>query len=89
MPHLDGCKFFSKIDLAQAFHQLELSPPSREITTFVSPSAYYHYKRLMFGMNCAAEIFQREIEQVLQGLPGTKVFNDEVLVYATSKEEHD
>lgn len=35
MPNLDGCKFFSKIDLVQAFHQLELSPASREITTFV------------------------------------------------------
>lgn len=89
MPHLDGCRYFSKIDLVQAFHQLELSPESREITTFVTPNAYYRYKRLMFGMNCAAEIFQREIERVLQGLRGVKVFIDDVLVFAATKEEHE
>ncbi|XP_062542458.1 uncharacterized protein K02A2.6-like [Armigeres subalbatus] len=88
MPHLDGCRFFSKIDLVQAFHQIELSPESREITTFVTPNAYYRYKRLMFGMNCAAELFKRQIERVLQGLPGTKVFIDDVLVYAATKQEH-
>ncbi|XP_062557896.1 uncharacterized protein K02A2.6-like [Armigeres subalbatus] len=89
MPHLDGCKFFSKIDLVKAFHQIELAPSSREITTFVTPNAYYRYKRLMFGMNCAAEIFQREIERILRGLKGTKVFIDDILVYAKTQEEHD
>ncbi|XP_029717333.2 uncharacterized protein K02A2.6-like [Aedes albopictus] len=89
MPHLDGCKYFSKIDLVKAFHQIELAPSSREITTFVTPNAYYRYKRLMFGMNCAAEIFQREIERILKGLKGIKVFVDDILVFAKTQEEHD
>ncbi|XP_053692225.1 uncharacterized protein K02A2.6-like [Sabethes cyaneus] len=89
MPHLSGCKFFSKIDLVKAFHQIELDPDSREITTFVTPNAYYRYKRLMFGMNCAAEIFQREIERVLKGLKNVRVFIDDILVFATTRQEHD
>lgn len=39
MPHLEGCKVFSKIDLVKAFHQIELSPESRDITTFVTQDA--------------------------------------------------
>ena len=31
---VNGSKFFSKIDLKQAYHQLELHPDSRFITTF-------------------------------------------------------
>ncbi|XP_058449424.1 uncharacterized protein K02A2.6-like [Malaya genurostris] len=89
MPHLEGAKIFSKIDLIKAFHQIELAPASREITTFVTPNAYYRYKRLMFGMSCAAEIFQREIERILKGLPGTKVFIDDILVFGATKDEHD
>ncbi|XP_058816593.1 uncharacterized protein K02A2.6-like [Topomyia yanbarensis] len=89
MPHLDGCKVFSKIDLVKAFHQIELAPNSREITTFVTPDAYYRYKRLMFGMKVAPEIFQRCIERVLRGLQGVKAFIDDLLVYGSSKEEHD
>lgn len=89
MPHLEGCKVFSKIDLVKAFHQIELAPESRDITTFVTQDAYYRYKRLMFGMKVAPEIFQRCIERVLKGLKGVKVFIDDVLVYGATKEEHD
>ncbi|XP_058816725.1 uncharacterized protein K02A2.6-like [Topomyia yanbarensis] len=89
MPYLDGCKYFSKIDLNQAFHQLELDPESREITTFVTTKGYYRFKRLMFGMNCAAEIFQRELERILKGLDGVVHFIDDILVFGRSKAEHD
>lgn len=89
MPHLEGCKVFSKIDLVKAFHQIELAPESRDITTFVTQDAYYRYKRLMFGMKVAPEIFQRCIERVLKGLTGVKVFIDDVLVYGSTTEEHD
>ncbi|XP_053698782.1 uncharacterized protein K02A2.6-like [Sabethes cyaneus] len=89
VPHLNGCKVFSKIDLVKAFHQIELAPNSRNITTFVTPDAYYRYKRLMFGMSVAAEVFQRCIERVLKGLKGVKVFIDDMLVYGSSQKEHD
>ena len=37
---LNGAKVFSKLDLSQAFHQLELSPQSRNITTFIENIEY-------------------------------------------------
>ncbi|XP_055594302.1 uncharacterized protein K02A2.6-like [Uranotaenia lowii] len=51
--------------------------------------SYYRFTRLMFGLNCAAEIFQRELERILKGLSGVKNFIDDILVFAMSKEEHD
>lgn len=88
MPHLNGCRVFSKIDLNNAFHQLELHPDSRDITTFVTTKAYYRFKRLMFGMNCAAEIFQRELERVLKNLEGVVNFIDDILVFGRTLAEH-
>ena len=89
IPHLNNCKWFSKIDLNKAFHQVELAEESRAITTFAAHNGYYRYKRLMFGLNCASEVFQGVMERILTGLPGVKAFIDDVLVFAASKREHD
>jgi hypothetical protein len=60
---LNGAKFFTKLDLTQAYHQLELSPSSRQITTFVRHTGIYGFKRLNYGTNSAAEIFQHTFVQ--------------------------
>ena len=46
---VNGSKYFSKIDLKQAYHQLELTPESRYITTFSTHEGLYRYKRLNYG----------------------------------------
>lgn len=89
IPDLRDSKIFSKLDFNSAFHQIELSPESREITTFLTHRGLYRYKRLVFGVNCAPEMFQRTMEQVLHGCEGTHVYMDDVLIHGRSKEEHD
>lgn len=64
VPHLHNCKWFSKIDLNKAFHQVVLAEDSREITTFAAHNGYFRYKRLMFGLSCASEVFQGIIERM-------------------------
>ena len=46
---------FSKLDLNMAFHQIELHPDSRDITTFPAPIGLYRHKHLLFGVNMATE----------------------------------
>ena len=41
---LNGAKFFSKLELSQAYHQLELHKQSRYVTTFSTHVGLYHYK---------------------------------------------
>lgn len=57
---LHGAKFFSKLDLSNAFYHIELCEESRDLTTFLSENGMFRFTRLMFGVNCAPEIFQRE-----------------------------
>eukprot|EP00794_Sanderia_malayensis_P000683 gene683-biopygen1108 len=86
---LNGAKFFSKLDLSQAYHQLELHPDSRYITTFSTHIGLYRYTRLNFGTNASAEIFQNTLQQHLQGLDGVKNIADDIIVYASTREQHD
>ena len=55
---LNGAQYFSKLDLSQAYYQLELEEQSRYITTFSTHLGLYRYKRLNYGTNVAAEMFQ-------------------------------
>ena len=86
---LNGAKFFSKLDLAQAYHQLELDEASRSITTFSTHLGLYRYKRLNYGTNAAAEIFQYTLQTQLQGLTGVKNIADDILVFGQTRKEHD
>ena len=67
---LNGAKYFSKLDKLQAYHQLELTPSSRKITTFTTHAGLYRFKRLNYGTNSAAEIFQNTLQQLLHGIDG-------------------
>ena len=58
---ISGSKIFSKLDLKWGYHQLELSPEFREITTFATHCGLFRYKRLLFGVNSASEQYQYEI----------------------------
>ncbi len=86
---LNGAKFFSKLDLVQAYHQLELDENSRFITTFSTHVGLYRYKRLNFGNNAAAEIFQHTLQTVLQGLPGVRNLADDIIIFGHTRNEHD
>lgn len=43
----------------------------------------------MFGINCAPELFQKTMEQVLSGCDGCLIFIDDVIVHGSDQEEHD
>ena len=86
---LNGAKFFSKLDLAQAYHQLELDENSRFITTFITHVRLYRYKRLNFGNNAAADIFQHNLHTVLHGLPGVRNLADDIIIFRHTRYEHD
>ena len=65
------------------------APESRDITTFGTHDGLYRYKRLMFGISCAPEMYQKVSRQVLQDCEGVHNIRDDVIVHATTEEEHD
>ncbi|XP_053954964.1 uncharacterized protein K02A2.6-like [Anastrepha ludens] len=89
MTKLRGAKFFSRIDLKWAYHQLELHKSSRHITTFISHKGVFQYKRLMFGINSAPEIFQRVIEKLLCSCKNALNYIDDIIIFGRTELEHD
>lgn len=79
----------SKIDLEAAYYHFELHPESRDITTFVARSGVYRFRRLMFGIKSAPELFQREMESVFRGIEGLIVYMDDLLLHGETEEAHD
>ena len=86
---MNGSKVFSKLDLKWGYHQLELSPESREITTFATPDGLFRYKRLLFGVCSASEQYQHEIATVLAGIEGAENISDDIVVHGPDAETHD
>ena len=86
---VNGAKFFSKIDLKQAYHQLELHEESRFITTFTTHEGLYQYKRLNYGTNSAAEIFQNVLQQNLSDIRGVKNIVDDIIIHGKTRKLHD
>ena len=86
---LNGTTIFSKLDLTSGYHQLELQTGSRHITTFSTHVGLRRYKRLIFGINTASEIFQNAIEEIITSLPGCKNIFDDIIVFGATLAEHD
>ena len=63
-----GSKFFSTLDLDQAYHQLELVEESRYITTFSTHIGLRRYKRLFFGVSSTSEIFHNLIRKTFSDI---------------------
>lgn len=84
---LGHAKHFTKLDLKNAFHHLELDKASRNLTTFMSPKGPRRFTRLPFGVNCAPEVFQRTMDKILDGCKGVIVYIDDILIFADTLEE--
>ena len=65
-----------------------MTPDSREITTFMTHLGLYRYKRLLFGVSCAPEMFNKIVHQILGDLPGVNAIYDDIVVHGSTDEEH-
>ena len=82
---LNGSSVFSKLDLKAGYHQLPLAPESRYITSFATQTGLYRYKRLSFGINLAAEVFQHAISTLLVDIPGAINISDDIIVFGKTE----
>jgi len=87
--NFEGASFFSKLDMNWGFHQIELCEESRDITTFVTQDGIFRYKRLSFGVSSAPECFHAIVRDLLKDCSGAINFMDDIVVYGSTKEEHD
>lgn len=89
MTELNESTVFSKLDLSNGYHQLVLSDSSRYITTFSTHVGLRRYKRLLFGVNAASEIFQKIISDLISGIQGARNLSDDIIIHGKTQADHD
>lgn len=82
-------RVWSKLDIREAFLQVELAEESRDATTFITSRGLFRFKRLPFGLVTAPELFQKAMDEILAGCPGTHWYLDDVIVEGKDVKEHD
>ncbi len=87
---LEGAKWFSTLDLASGYWQVEVDPRDREKTAFPTPYGLYQFRVMPFGLCNAPGTFQRLMEQVLTGLHWTSclVYLDDIIIFSKTIEDH-
>lgn len=86
---LKNARYFTKLDLNSAFHQLEIDENSRYITAFRTEDRVKRFKRLIFGLNSASEQLQHHLQVILTDIPGVLNIADDILIFALTISEHD
>lgn len=90
LDHLSGAKYFSSLDLASGYWQVEVEPEDREKTAFITGEGLFQFKVLPFGLSNAPGTFQRLMDAVLSGLKWkiALVYLDDIVVWSATIEEH-
>ncbi|XP_056012602.1 uncharacterized protein K02A2.6-like [Ostrea edulis] len=79
---------FSKIDLRQAYLHMEMEEKSKAYLTINTHKRLYRYNRLLYGVASAPSIWQRTMDQILQGIPGVHCILDDMIVTGKTEKEH-
>ena len=85
---LSGGQTFSKLDLSHAYLQVPLAEESQKYLVINTHKGLYAYKRLPFGVASAPAIFQRIMDNILQGLSGVCTYLDDILITGQTTDEH-
>lgn len=87
---LGRCQYFSTLDLASGFYQIEMHPDDIKKTAFSVENGHYEYLRMPFGLKNAPATFQRVMDNVLRGMVNKTclVYMDDIIVFSTSLQEH-
>lgn len=76
------------IDLKQAYLQMEVDEASKPYVTINTHRGLYQYQRLPYGIASAPALWQRAMDQVLQGIEGVQCYIDNIIISGKEKEEH-
>ena len=86
---LAGAKWFSTLDLASGYWQVELDEAAKEKSAFVVRSGLYQWTVMPFGLCNAPATFERLMENIMRGLQWESllVYLDDLIVFGKTIDE--
>jgi hypothetical protein len=86
---LTGNFYFSTLDCASGYWQIEIDENDREKTAFITKSGLYEFKVMPFGLTNAPATFQRAMNMILAGLKWSicLIYLDDIIVFSKTFEE--
>lgn len=85
---LAGARWFSRMDLSDAFFRISVPREMRYLTTYTCDNVDYWFTKMPFGLKTAPSVFQRFMDHVLARCKNEAFwYMDDVLVIADSREE--
>ncbi|AOW25728.1 hypothetical protein I503_00025 [Candida albicans SC5314] len=84
-----GHRFYTRLDMTAAFHQLRLEASSKYYTSFSAFGRRYHFNVLPFGLSISPASLCEVMSEVLDGIEGCKSYIDDIIVYSNTLEEHE
>ena len=90
LDYLSGSLWFSTLDLASGYWQVEVDPKDRPKTAFCTPEGLFEFNVMPFGLCNAPATFQRLMNLILGGLQLSSclVYLDDIIVMGRSFDEH-
>ena len=87
---LGDARYFTTLDLASGYWQVELDNDARPKTAFTTHQGLFEFVRMPFGLCNAPATFQRAMQTVLSGLEWQNcfVYIDDILIASRTLEEH-
>lgn len=87
---LQGCKFYTSLDLKSGYHQISIKSEDVHKTAFITSDGHFEFLRMPFGLCNGPAVFQRLMNTVLGNLRFGRVicYMDDILIATKTIEEN-
>ena len=86
--NLDGKKWFTTIDIKNAYWNIPMAEDSIAKTAVITPFGLFEFLKMPFGLRNAAQSFQRFMDEAFRSMPGVYIYIDDILVSTETEAEH-
>ena len=89
LARLEGCKYFSILDLRSGYHHIGLSEKSKPLTAFTTHSGKFQWNILPFGIGIGVQTFSFVINKAIgQCSDFAANYLDKIIVFSRIAEDH-
>lgn len=88
--YMQKARYFTSLDLLEAYHQIPISENSKQYTAFSTPFGHYQYNTIPQGIKIGSQALARLTQTVFSDLLYDKVlcFADDLVIFSETADQH-